>query len=148
MNNWFECKVTYEKAGDDGLLTKTTESYLVDTINFTEAENRITAELEPFVTGDFIINGIKKVKIAEIIDSEVETDDKWWKAKVVLVMIDEEKEVEKYVGVFDYIKAETLEVAIKYLTDFMEDSVYPYKISSIVETPIVDIFKYELSKDK
>ncbi len=146
MNSWFECKVTYEKAGEDGLLTKTSESYLVDTVNFTDAENRITTELEPFVTGEFIINGIKKVKIAEIIDSEVDTDDRWWKAKVILVMIDEDKDVEKHVAVTNYIKAETLEGAVKYLTDFMEDSVYPYKLSSVIETQVVDVYKYQLSK--
>lgn len=147
MNSWFECKVTYEKAGEDGLLTKTSESYLVDTVSFTDAENRITTELEPFVTGEFIINSIKKVRIAEIIDSDVETDDRWWRAKVILVMIDEDKDVEKYVAVANYIKAETLEGAVGYLTDFMKDSVYPYRIASIAETQVVDVYKYQLSKE-
>ena len=32
MATWFECKVTYEKIGEDGLQKKTTEPYLVDAL--------------------------------------------------------------------------------------------------------------------
>ena len=39
MNNeWFECKVKYERTLDDGKVKKVTEPYLVDALSFTEAE--------------------------------------------------------------------------------------------------------------
>ena len=38
MNNWFECKVKTEKTLEDGTQKKVTEPYLVDALNFTEAE--------------------------------------------------------------------------------------------------------------
>ena len=41
MYEWFECKIKYEKTLESGLLKKVTEPYLVDAINFTEAEKRI-----------------------------------------------------------------------------------------------------------
>ena len=41
MNNWFECKVKYEKTMENGLTKKVSEPYLVDAISFTEAEKRI-----------------------------------------------------------------------------------------------------------
>ena len=41
MATWFECKVTYEKIGEDGLQKKTTEPYLVDALSFTDAETII-----------------------------------------------------------------------------------------------------------
>ena len=42
MNNeWFECKIKYEKTMENGLVKKVNEPYLVDALSFTEAEKRI-----------------------------------------------------------------------------------------------------------
>ena len=41
MNEWFECKVKYERTMDDGKVKKVNEPYLVDALSFTEAEERI-----------------------------------------------------------------------------------------------------------
>ena len=109
MNNWFECKVSYDKAGEDGLLTRVSEVYLVDAMSFTEAEERIIREIEPMITGEFIVDSIKKTKIGELIDSDIEADDRWWKCKVMLISIDEEKGVEKTTAVINYVKAATLQ---------------------------------------
>ena len=49
MNNWYECKVKYEKTLETGTQKKVTEAYLVDAMSFTEAENRI---IEDFNDGD------------------------------------------------------------------------------------------------
>lgn len=147
MNNWFECKVSYEKAGEDGLLTGVAESYLVDALSFTEAEKRITQEIEPFLTGDFTVVSIKKVKINEIIDSEQETDDRWWKAKVMLTSIDEEKEVERTIATTVYVKAANINTAIEYIDKQMESSVYPYRIVNITETLIYDVYYYSLAHE-
>ena len=87
MNNWFECKVSYDKAGEDGLLTRVSEVYLVDAMSFTEAEERIIREIEPMITGEFIVDSIKKTKIGELIDSDIEADDRWWKCKVMPTQI-------------------------------------------------------------
>lgn len=147
MNNWFECKVSYEKAGDDGLLTNVAESYLVDALSFTEAEKRITKEIEPFLTGDFTVASIKKVKINEIIDSQDDADDRWWKAKVILTSIDEEKEVERIIATIVYVKAATINGVIAYLDKQMESSVYPYRVVNITETLIYDVYYYSLSPE-
>ncbi len=40
MYNWFECKVKYEKEIGEGKVAKQAESYLVDALNFTEAEKK------------------------------------------------------------------------------------------------------------
>ena len=40
MNNWFECKVKYEKTLETGTQKKVTEAYLVDAMTFTDAEAR------------------------------------------------------------------------------------------------------------
>ena len=45
MNNlWFECKVKYQKTLENGAVKQVNEPYLVDALNFTEAERRIIEE--------------------------------------------------------------------------------------------------------
>ena len=50
MNYWFECKVSYERQADSMGMKKVSESYLVDALNFTEAERRIIEEVTPLVS--------------------------------------------------------------------------------------------------
>lgn len=45
MNEWFECKVRYEKTLENGLVKKVTEPYLVDALSFTEAKRRSLKKL-------------------------------------------------------------------------------------------------------
>ena len=59
MNNeWFECKIKYEKTMENGLVKKVNEPYLVDALSFTEAEKRIIDEVSPFMTGEFQVSDI------------------------------------------------------------------------------------------
>ena len=36
MHTWFECKIRYEKVMENGMNKKVTESYLFDSLSFTE----------------------------------------------------------------------------------------------------------------
>ena len=62
MNNWFECKVKTEKTLENGTQKKVTEPYLVDALNFTEAEARIIKEITPYCNGQLEVADIKRVK--------------------------------------------------------------------------------------
>ena len=46
MNEWFECKVRYEKTLENGLVTKVTEPYLVADLIFTKNASRYIEEKE------------------------------------------------------------------------------------------------------
>lgn len=50
---FFECGVRYERQTENAGQKKVTELYIVDAISFTEAEERITREMQPFVSGTF-----------------------------------------------------------------------------------------------
>ena len=125
VQSWFECKVTYERAGEKGLNTKVNEVYLVQGFTFTEIEKRLTQELQPQVTGDS------------------ETADKWFKCKITMVTIDEVSAKEKKSSVVILVKAEDVTNAVKNLNKHMEDSIMDYNLASVNESPIVDIFHYE-----
>ena len=83
--DWFECKVRYDKTLETGLLKKVTESYLVDALSFTEAEERFLQEIEPMMSGEYSVSDIKRAKISELFESIDTTDDKWYKAKVAYI---------------------------------------------------------------
>jgi len=65
MYNWFECKIRYDKMLETGMQKTVTEPYLVDALSFTEAEARIIEEIKPFISGEFSVSDIKRVKYTE-----------------------------------------------------------------------------------
>ena len=140
--DWFECKVRYDKTLETGLLKKVTESYLVDALSFTEAEERFLQEIEPMMSGEYSVSDIKRAKISELFESSDTTDDKWYKAKVAYIAYDEKKGVEKRTNQIMLIQAKDLRVAVQNLDKGMQGTMGDWDIISIAETPIMDIFKF------
>lgn len=141
--SWFECKVTYERAGEKGLNTKVNEVYLTQAFSFTEVEKRLTMELQPQVTGSFDIHKMERTKYNELVNTDDENADKWFKCKIVMLTIDEVSAKEKKTSVVILVKAEDVAGAVKRLTKHMEDSIMNYDLAAVNESPIVDIFPYE-----
>ena len=75
---FFECGVRYERTTEEGTTKKVNELYIVDALTFTEAESRITEEMQPFVCGDFDVMTLKRTRYSEYDNSE---GDKYYKAK-------------------------------------------------------------------
>ena len=140
--DWFECKVRYDKTLETGLLKKVTESYLVDALSFTEAEERFLQEIEPMMSGEYSVSDIKRAKISELFESIDTTDDKWYKAKVAYIAYDEKEGVEKRTNQIMLIQAKDLRVAVQNLDKGMQGTMGDWDIISIAETPIMDIFKF------
>lgn len=147
MSEWFECKVRYEKTLENGLVKKVTEPYLVDALSFTEAEKRFIEEIEPFMSGDFQVTDIKRAKYAELFEADEEAADRWFKAKVAFITLDEKSGAEKRSNQNMLIQAADLRDAVKRLDKGMEGTMADYVIVSIAETPIMDIFHYKAETD-
>lgn len=139
----FEIKTTYERAGEKGLNTKVNEVFLVDDYTFKGVEERITQELAPMVTGEFNISKIEVKDYSEIINTDDESADRWFKCKVAMVLLNEITGKEKKTNLLYLVKAESVDDAIKRTHKFMEGSVVDYEIALVTESPIVDIFGYE-----
>lgn len=142
MAEWFECKVKYEKTMQDGALKKVCEPYLVDAINFTEAERRIIEEIKPFMSGDFEVSNIAKARYAEIFETVDDSAGRWFKAKLSFITLDEKSGKEKKSIHNVLIQASDLRDAIKRLDEGMKGSMMDYVISSVAETALVDIYRY------
>ena len=141
----FEIKTTYERAGEKGLNTKVNEVFLMTDYTFKAVEERITRELAPQVTGEFNISKIEVKSYSEIIDTEDESADRWFKCKIAMSFIDEVSAKEKTTNELFLVKAESVDDAIKRTHKFMETCVSDYEIALVTESPIVDIFGYETS---
>lgn len=150
MNYWFECKVSYERQGTDAMgMKKVSEVYLLDALSFTEAEERIIKEVQPFVSiGELDVVNIKRVKFAEIFFDNREEADRYYRAKVNFITIDEKSGTEKKTAVAMLIQSVSLPEALNMLKDEMEKQLGEYEIASISDTQILDVFPYEAPADR
>lgn len=145
---WFECKVRYDKTMEDGLIKSTTETYLVDALSFTEAERRFIQEITPMVSGEYTVTDIRRTKIAELFESQDSLADRWFKARVAFVSIDEKSGAEKRAVQVMMVQAIDLRDAVKNLDQRMANTLADYVIVSIAETKILDVFPYRPDEEK
>ena len=144
---WFECKVKYEKTMENGLVKKVNEPYLVDALNFTEAERRIIEEITPFMTGEFEVSDIKRARYAELFEAPGDDNaDRFFRAKLVFITLDEKSGKEKKTSQNVLVQASDLRDSIKRLDEGMKGSMMDYTIASVTETMIMDVFHYVQTK--
>ena len=146
--NWFICKIRYEKVMEDGLQKTVTEIYVVDALSFTEAEARITEEMSSYISGEFDVQEIDRAVFKEIFFSDEDMADKWYKAKLQFITIDEKTEKEKRTNVYYLVQAGSFEGARKNIDEVMGGTMIDYVISSVSETKIMDVFEYSAKKNK
>ena len=139
---WFECRIKYEKSGEDGLQKKVSETYTVDSLSFTEAEQRIMEEMSSYISGEFDVADIKKAAYKEIFFSDDANADKWYKTKLEFITIDEKTEKEKRSGVNYLVQAGSLKGAVNNIEEVMSGTMIDHVIASVAETKLMDVFEY------
>ena len=140
--NWFEAKEKYMKVNEDGREKKVNEAYLLDAMSYTEAESRIMHEMESVISGDYYISSLKKSNITELVPSEDENDDRWYKAKVNIIDADEVSGKEKSTGQYYLVAASNINKALENLEKSLASFVVPYEIASLTDTQFMDVFPY------
>ncbi len=137
---WYEVKVKYSKIDDNEKIKTFNQPYLFDALTFTEAEARANEEMGKYLSEGFKITNIKVANFSEIFPSE--HGDRWFKCKVSLVTLDEDKGLERRTNTYVLVQALDVKDAYEYLLDQFSDSVSDFSIPSIQESPIIDIFPY------
>ncbi len=133
---------------EDGMQKKVTESYCVDALSFTEAENSITEEMSSYISGEFEVSDIRKASYKEIFFSDADSDDRWYKAKLQFITIDEKSQKEKRSNVYYLVQAGSLPVAVKHIEEVMGTTLIDYVIASLAETQIMDVFEHRVVKQQ
>lgn len=145
-NEWFECKVRYDKTLETGLLKKVTEAYIVEALSFTEAEKRFIEEMKPYISGEFEVTDIRKARLTELFESIDNNADRWFKAKVAYVVLDEKTGQEKRTNQMMLVQATDFRDAVVALDKGMKGTLGDWVIVSIAETPIMDVFRYKAAE--
>ncbi len=141
--NWYECLVRYERQMEDGMTKKVSETYVVDALSFGEAEEKITAEMSAYVSGEFEVRNITPAAYGEIFFSENDNDDRWYKTKLSFITIDEKTEKEKRSTVTYLVQASTFNAAVKNIEEVMSGTMIDYVIANIAETKIMDVYEHQ-----
>ena len=144
---WFECKVRYEKTEDDGMPRKVTETYVVDALSFSEAESRILEEMGKYVSGELEVCDLKIAQYKEIFFADNDLADKWYKAKLAFITIDEKTDKEKKTSVFYLVNAGNINSALKNVDELMGSTMIDYQTCNLTETHIMDVFEYKEKPD-
>ena len=131
---------------EDGLQKKVTETYTTDALSFTEAEQRIMEEVSAYISGAFDIKDIKIAPYQEVFFCDSDSADRWYKAKLQFITIDEKTAKEKRSSVNYLVNAGTLNGAVKNIDEAMGGRMGDYVIASVAETQIMDVYEY--AKDK
>lgn len=137
---WYETTVRYErsKGGENNIAT---EAYAVDALSFAEAEQRITEEMKPYCSGEFDVKKIAIAPYAEVFFSEDEGDDKFFRATVAMITLDERTGKEKKNNVNYLVQAKNIETARRHVVDAFFNTAMEYEIKRLVETKILDVFE-------
>ena len=137
INKYFEVKVKLQKTMEDGQQKKVSEQYVVEAATFGEAERRIAECLKPYIEGEFEVTDIKIAGYGQIIKDNQDAD-KFFKAKVSFITLDETAGKEKKTSELYLVQSDTLESAESDVKSFLNDGITT--ISSISETAILDVF--------
>lgn len=145
---WYATKVRYQKTMEDGCEKVVTEQYLIDALSFTEAENAIIEEMSVYVSGELKVSNLGQANFKEVFFSDVDDDDKWYKAKLQFITIDEKTEREKRSNVNYLVQAKSLARALRYIDEVMGKTMIDYDTIGINETPIMDVFEHQAASEK
>ena len=146
MSQWIKTSVRFQKVMKNG--TKwVTESYLVDALSFAEAEARILKEVTAYVRGEFNVSAVKKSNVQEIFRNKIEYDcvQKWYKAKVAFITLDEKTNSEKRTTAVYMVQAPDFHNALEnFIEGMKKETMEDFVIVGIEETTILDVFNEEL----
>lgn len=145
MSFWIEIKIRYNKVMEDGALKSVTETNIVNALSFTEAEARIIEEVKPYISSEFTVSAVKKTNISEIFYDE--RGDRWYKVKVLFITLDEKSGIEKQTANYMLVQASDFHNALENFMDGMKSTMADFKIASISETNIMDVFEEKLTQE-
>lgn len=134
---FFEVKIKIDKVQEDGAQKTVTETYALDAMTFTEAEARITREMQPYIIGEFNVTHIKIAQYNEVVFNEGEL---FFLVKYNLITLDEKSGKERKNSMYVLFRDLTIDKAKEAARKHMAASLVDYEIEAIKETKILDVF--------
>ena len=136
---WFECKVRYEQTQEDGMNKMVTETYVYKAADFGEAYDKAIKDMSTSISGEFEITAMKIAQYKEIITQDDRTEEKYYRVKVNLIILDEKTQKEKKTACYYLVNADSVEKARKYTDTAFSDTLIDYVIEAVQEAKIIDV---------
>ena len=143
-SDWFEVKMRYDKVHEDGYEKKMTESYVVEALSFGEAEKTAIEFLGSYVSGEIQVVNINPMRFQEVFFNEQESCDRYYKAILQFITIDEKTEREKHTQVYYLVQASSFDNCKDTIRTIMDGTMIDYQIASVSETKVIDVIEHEL----
>lgn len=137
----FEVSIKYDQVQETGLIKKVTEKYLVEATSFTGAEAKSVEYIGQYVNGEYDITAIRRQPIAEIFQSKKEQADRWYKAKIAFITLDERSGEEKRISRVVMVQATDFDDARNAIQEGMDGTLGDWEKAQLSETRIVDVLK-------
>ena len=142
QNEWFECKLEYDKMMENGTMKRVKgESYLTNAISCSEAESTMIEEMKSYISGEFMVTDIKRVKYGETFFTDEDAADRYFKVRLQFITLDEKSGAEKKTSQLVLVQASDLHDAVQKLDNGMKGSMMDYTIASVTEAPYMDVFR-------
>lgn len=129
---------------EDGYEKKVTESFVIEAFSFGEAEKIVLEYLGSSVSGEIQVININPTKFNEVIFNEEESCDRYYKAKLQFITLDEKtgKEMPKY---FYYlVQASSFDNCKDTIRNVKSTVMLDYQIAAVSETKIVEVVEHKL----
>ena len=139
VSNYFESKVRIEKMQEDGTTAKINEMFVIDAMSFSEVEARVIKYVTMYNSGEFEVLTEVRAKYKEIFFSDKDAEEKYYRAQVSFITLDEKSGREKRSKNTYLVQGSSIESARKNIDEVMAGSMVDYVIESLAESAVVDI---------
>lgn len=132
---FYEIKVDYTRQTGEDNPAKVKETYLVEGLNCSDVEQRLQNELKALVFGECETTSCKKVQYYDLIP--VANGEWWYKARVELIIVENEKESRKPVNIL--VQADNMLDAMHTLKQHLAS--LDCEVISLAKSPVMDVIR-------
>ena len=134
---YFEVSAKMTKTQEDGEEKRVKETVVVDAESFGDAEEKALAEYDGY---DVDIVSVSIAPYKEVLFSKDGNDDKFYKAKVEFLSLDEKTGKEQRTKVVYLVQASSLSRALAYIDKVMKEAMIDYVSVAATGTRVEAVF--------
>lgn len=134
---YFEVSAKLTKTHEDGEEKRVKETIVVEAESFGHAEEKALTEYDGY---DVDIVSVSIAPYKEVLFSKDGNDDKFYKAKVDFISLDEKTGKEQRTKVVYLVQASSLSRALAYIDKVMKEAMIDYVSVAATGTSVEDVF--------
>ena len=140
MNSLFSVNVKYLKLSEKGDgYKKMNETFLVNAVSFTDAEAKITEEMQIRTKEDFLVQSIKREKYSYVLTND-EDGGYFFNAVVSYSSLDDDGENQKKITMNMCVETSHIDKVSEIVAKVLEDSV-DFSLKKVIETKIIYVIQ-------